>query len=353
MPLEFVRNDIVRMRVDAIVNPTNRHAFGTSGVDGAIRQAAGPEMNEACRRIEPLVPGEAKITPGFNLAARWVIHTVGPVWRGGVNDEQAILNRCYTNCLRAAREAGCESVAFPLISSGSYGYPRQEALDTAISAIRAFLEEEDMLVYLVVYDSESFAVSRDMIADIRAFITDRDIPSHVLARNRPMPSGSAPRQADAMPAARQARPESFEDAFDAPVMSEKSMAEESMDLEAFLRQQDEGFRDMLLRKIDEAGISDAECYKRANVDRKLFNKIKNNPEYRPGKPTVTAFVIALRLPLGQAREMLEKAGYSLNRASRFDLIIEYFITREMYDIDRINQALFSFDQSLLGSGMSA
>ncbi|MBO4299558.1 MAG: O-acetyl-ADP-ribose deacetylase [Clostridia bacterium] len=367
MPFQIVRNDITKMNVDAIVNAANETLLGGGGVDGAIHRAAGPGLLAECRTLGGCRTGEAKITKGYNLPCRHVIHTVGPVWTGGARQEAALLASCYRNALRLAEENRCESVAFPLISAGAYGYPREEAMKIAASTIREFLAEHDMTVYLVVFDRKSFAISERLYADIQAFIDDSYIgPDYELTESRRM-FQNAP---DAAPMATPRAPASQSAAQEKPrgklfpwqrrkeadlagsvheEFAERTVMADS--LNDYLSQLDEGFRDMLLRKIDEAGMTDAECYKRANVDRKLFNKIKNQPDYRPGKATVLAFAVALRLPLPETRDMLAKAGFSLSHSSKFDLIVEYFLRKGVYDIYEINDALFSFDQKLLGSGI--
>ncbi len=357
MPFEIVRNDITRMRVDAIVNAANSTLLGGGGVDGAIHRAAGRELLEECRTLGGCETGQAKVTKGYRLPCRYVIHTVGPVWEGGTKNEKALLASCYTVSLHLAAEYGCESVAFPLISSGVYGYPKEEALKVATDAIRDFLLSHDMNVFLVIFDKASFAISQRLYAHIRAFIDDAYAgPFYEEAESRRrylgntlFPAARAPWESESLPLAPEETEEApIEAAWDGD-WGEKASAGPS--LEDYLKRMDEGFREMLLRKIDEQGMTDAECYKLANVDRKLFNKIKNQPEYRPGKSTVLAFAVALRLPLAETEEMLKKAGFSLSHSSKFDLIVEFFIRQGNYDIFEINEALFAFDQKLLGSVM--
>ena len=369
MPFEIVRNDITRMQVDAIVNAANPSLLGGGGVDGAIHAAAGPELLEECRTLNGCRTGQAKLTKGYRLPCRFVIHTVGPVWQGGINGEAGLLASCYRESLRLAEEAGCESVAFPLISSGVYGYPKDQALEVATGTVRDFLADHDMQVFLVIYDRNSFAISRKLYADIRAFIDDAYVGPDYERREYERRTWNA-LQTDAMPSYGAAAPaekaakakrrwsilaprEKAKESRPEPVLRPEAEIKECLSvpkgLEEYVRQMDEGFRDMLLRKIDERGITDAECYKRANIDRKLFNKIKNVPDYRPGKSTVLAFAVALELPLEETREMLMKAGFSLSHSSQSDLIVEFFIRHGNYDIYQINEALFEFDQKLLGS----
>ena len=355
MPFEIVRNDITKMRADAIVNAANNSLLGGGGVDGAIHRAAGPQLLAECRGLGGCETGNAKITGAYRLPCRFVIHTVGPVWQGGGQNEAALLYSCYRRSMELACENGCESIAFPLISAGAYGYPKAEALAVATSAIRDFLLDHELWVYLVVYDRASFVLSSRLMANIQAFIDDGAIPpdfeetQKMRALRAEALHGMAPPAAAQQSAAKKKKRLLHPGAALTNAWKTIEEAEPAPGLEAYLTQMDESFRDMLLRKIDEQGITDAACYKRANIDRKLFNKIKNQKDYRPGKPTVLAFAVALRLPLEETREMLMKAGYSLSHSSRFDLIVEYFIRQGVYDIFEINQALFAFDQGLLGT----
>ena len=334
MPLQIVRNDITTMRVDAIVNAANETLLGGGGVDGAIHRAAGPRLLAECRRLGGCDVGEAKATKGYRLPCRYVIHTVGPVWRGGENGEREKLLSCYRNSLALAEKLGCESVAFPLISAGAYGYPRDQALRAATAAIGDFLEARDMTVYLTVFDRASFEIGEKLYRDIAAYIDDRYAEGHFVARSMPM---NLPCAAPALGASKKAMPK-----------KDAAKNDAFTSLDDALRALDESFSRMLLRKIDEKGMTDAQCYKKANIDRKLFSKIRSDPHYRPSKPTALAFAIALEMSLEETRDLLMKAGFALSHSSKFDIIVEYFITRGNYDIFEINEALFAFDQSLLG-----
>ena len=325
MPLSIVRNDITTMKVDAIVNAANESLLGGGGVDGAIHRAAGPDLLKECRTLGGCKTGEAKLTRGYRLPAKFVIHTVGPIWHGGGHGEREKLVSAYRTSLALALEQGCETVAFPLISAGAYGYPKDQALKVAVDTIGDFLLAHDMTVYLVIFDRAAYTIGGKLFADIAAYIDDRYVDAHTdgrETRRRQMAMASMP-----MAAPVGAVPPSLDEA---------------------LGRMDESFSQMLLRKIDERGMTDAQCYKKANIDRKLFSKIRSDVHYRPSKPTAAAFAVALELSLEEARELLGRAGFAFSHASKFDIIVEYFIAHGNYNIFEINEALFAFDQSLLG-----
>ena len=329
MPIQIVRNDITKMKVDAIVNAANPSLLGGGGVDGCIHRVAGPELLEACKTLGGCPTGSAKMTLGYRLPCKYVIHAVGPRWQGGHKNEEALLTSCYERALQLAKEAGCETVAFPLISSGIYGYPKDRALGVAMDTISHFLLENDMTVYLVVFDKSAYRISGKLFANIEEYIDDHYVDTHSDPPNRRVTSNV------------------FYEASGPFLPMAASMPGKS--LEEMVEQLDESFSEMLLRKIDESGMTDAQCYKKANIDRKLFSKIRSDKLYKPSKPTVLAFAIALELSLEETKDMLMKAGFALSHASKFDIIVEYFIQRGNYNIFEINEALFAFDQSLLGA----
>lgn len=337
MPLEIVRNDITKMQVDAIVNAANSSLLGGGGVDGCIHRAAGKGLLEECKTLGGCETGNAKITGAYNLPCKYVIHAVGPRWLGGKRNEKELLESCYKVSLQLAKDNNCESVAFPLISSGIYGYPKDQALKVAIDIISAFLLENDMMVYIVIFDKAAYKISEKLFSDIAEYIDDNYVDEHTDYRRESMRMNApmAPMQASI-------------GLFEADLCECKAMMAED-DLDAKLKQIDESFSQMLLRKIDEKGMTDAECYKKANIDRKLFSKIRSDVHYKPSKPTAIAFAIALELSLAETKDMLMKAGFALSHSNKFDIIIEYFISKGNYNIFEINEALFAFDQSLLGA----
>lgn len=394
MPFQIVRNDITKMHCDAIVNAANETLLGGGGVDGAIHRAAGPELLAECETLGGCKTGLAKATGGYRLPCKYVIHTVGPIWDGGLHGEEVALRSCYRESLRLAAELQCTSVAFPLISSGVYRYPKAEALQVATSEIGAFLQAHDMMVYLVVFDRSAFHISQQLRDDIEEFIDQNYVDTHgdMYDRSRALGYGrdeykestvsrpgfhrlfgakksaaskdsfsmdgekcgelvsNAPRQ--------EANVECDCDDYDSeeiayneapkPLLQAPTYAV-GTSLKDVVSQLDESFSQMLLRKIDEKGMTDAECYKKANIDRKLFSKIRSDVNYRPSKVTAIAFAVALELPFAEAGEMLRKAGYAFSHSNKFDVIVEYFIRKGNYNVYEINEALFEFDQALLGA----
>ena len=361
MPLLLVRNDITKMTVDAIVNAANPSLLGGGGVDGAIHRAAGPELLEECRTLGGCRTGQARITGAYRLNAKYVIHTVGPVWRGGGCGEEGLLRSCYQNSLALAADRGCETVAFPLISSGVYGYPKADAFRVATEAISAFLGDHDLMVYLVLFDRTAFLLGDDRFGGVQSFIDDAYAEAELKRpRNqRPYRWEREPREdtgalyapgvledaclcgSVAVPAAKP------KGAKGKPLLTLEQRKDE--DLEAMLRQLDEGFSRTLLRLIDEKGMTDVQCYKRANIDRKLFSKIRSDPHYKPSKTTAVAFALALELTLPETQSLLARAGFTLSRSSLGDVIIEYCIRQKQYSVISVNELLFSYDQPLLGS----
>ena len=338
MPLEIVRNDITKMTVDAIVNAANESLLGGGGVDGAIHYAAGPKLLAECKTLGGCKTGKAKITGGYNLPSKYVIHTVGPIYEDGKHGEKVLLESCYRESLALAKEHNCETVAFPLISSGVYGYPKDQALKVAIDVISDFLLENEMKVYIVIFDKAAYKISEKLFSDIAEYIDDNYVDEHTDYR-RERSRMNYPCQSVMIGSA---QPEYLD------LCECKAMSAED-DLDAKLKQIDESFSQMLLRKIDEKGMTDAECYKKANIDRKLFSKIRSDVHYKPSKPTAIAFAISLELSLDETEDMLKKAGFALSHSNKFDIIIEYFISKGNYNIFEINEALFAFDQSLLGA----
>ncbi len=364
MPLRIIRQDITTMQVDAIVNSTNAKMVGYSGVDFAVHKAAGPMLDKACAKLAPLALGSAKITKAYNLDAKYIIHTSGPIWQGGSAGESIILKSCYLESLRLAIKKGCETVAFPLISSGNYGFPKDQVLRFAVQVITEFLFEHELTVYLCVFDRTSYEFSKKLFDEISQAINDEDTEAPIVSYSEAdccfgfsqfedeeineeelLESTETRREiCGNVPPPPMPRACAAHTGFLKPKRQKKTET-----LEEYLRTMDKSFAYKLFDLIDARGMTDVECYKKANVDKKTFSKIKCNPQtYKPSKQTAVAFAIALELDMDQTQDLLASAGLTLSRSYTFDKIISFFIQKGVYDIFEINQALFEFDQVLLG-----
>ena len=401
MPFTIIRNDITKVKADAIVNTANPLPVVGGGTDSAIYEAAGKEkLLRARQAIGPIARGEAVHTPAFKLKAKYIIHTVGPVWQGGLNGESETLASCYRNCLRIADELKCESVAFPLISTGVYDFPRDRGLSVALSEISAFLMEHEMKVILVVFDPDSFRLSERLVGEIDQFIDDLGAEAasqreyrplgveerlnlrndatqrSVYARNLPkaqdtFAAPSVPAERASLHSRRLRKNievpfaavdrEQMEDVLSpgeaAPEDSGTSETQitarmlgisAEMSLDELITHKSDSFQTRLLQLIDQSGMDDVTVYKRANIDRKLFSSIRCKKNYRPKKLTAVAFAIALRLDMPTMTDLLSRAGIALSPSSTFDLIISYFVSRRFYDIYEINAVLFKYGEPLLG-----
>lgn len=341
MPFTIVRQDIIKMKVDAIVNAANTGLQMGGGVCGAIFKAAGAhELQAACDKLAPIKTGEAVITPGFRLTAKYIIHTAGPVYSDGKHGEEELLRSCYTNSLKRALENACTSIAFPLISSGIYGYPKDEALQVATSAIQDFLTDHDLEVTLVVFDQSAFTISRELLGAVENYIDEHYIETHEIRRRKLLDV-----EREALDEADENVGKYNEPLFEDMLAPSVGAAAPLDDLVGNL---DEPFSATLLRLIDTKGKTDVEVYKRANLDRKLFSKIRTGKGYMPSKRTAIALAVALELPLDETDDLLERAGYALSHSQKFDVIVEYFIVSGKYNIFEINEVLFKYDQPLLG-----
>ena len=359
MAFQIIRNNIVNVEADAIVNTANPLVDVGAGVDEAIYTAAGWERLFADReKIGEMKPGDVAHTPAYDLDAKYIIHTIGPAWLGGDHGEREAVARCYRDSLKMADELGCGSIAFPLIATGTYGFPKDEALKIAVAEISDFLLGHEMEVMLVVYDRESFEVSGKLFDDIRAYIDEDEVHYRPRAnrsrrlreymRNesvleKPMPNIAAETEEDDELVLEAAADDlEYEFAYDSYIAPADKLEER-------LDHLDKTFQEYLFMLIDRKGLKDSEVYKKANIDRRLFSKIRSNRDYKPSKMTALALAIALELNIDQTRDLLKTAGYALSGSDRFDKIIEYCIETEEYDIYEINCILFNYKQPLLGA----
>lgn len=392
MAFQIVRNDITKIKADAIVNTANPEPVFAEGTDSAVYAAAGAEkLLEERRKIGRIAEGEVAVTPAFDLDAKYIFHTVGPIWQGGSHGEKKILRNCYVNCLYKALELGIESIAFPLIATGVYGFPKADVLQTALSVFSGFLAENELEIILVVFDNESFELSGKIFTGIDEYIDEHYVGEKLVEEyagsafcgasqipfleEEECAGDAAEAVSDEVPVERERRERrrierlkrergSFlgggrmsAQAANAAVPMDKvppsgmalAVEAKKRSLEDVVKNISETWSESLLRLITERGYTDTEVYKRANVDRKLFSKIRSNKDYQPKKNTAVAFALALRLNLDETKDFLRRAGYAFSPSSKFDLIIEYSIDHGVYDLMLINGVLFDHDQPQLGA----
>lgn len=351
MPFEIVRNDITNMRVDAIVNTANPRPVIGSGTDSMVHEKAGPELLAAREKIGNIDRGCAAITPAFNLQAKYVIHTVGPIWFDGEHNEAELLHNCYNNSLNLAWENKCKSIAFPLISTGNYGFPKDKALHIAITAFSSFLLKHEMQIYLVVFDKSAYKLSEKLFHGVASYIDEHFVDlCEQAAVTENLRSFRRHRRAERMEICEDRailEPEFLSAGM--ATMAPSMAAPKELTLEDSLKEADAGFSETLLSLIDKTGKKDSEIYKKACISKQHFSKIRNNPHYQPTKPTAIAFALALELDLEATYDLIGRAGFTLSKSSKFDLIIRYFIEHKEYNVVAINVALYEFDQPLLGS----
>lgn len=356
MPFEIVRNDIVNIQVDAVVNTANPNPVIGSGVDSGIHKKAGPELLAARQKIGCIDFGDAVITPGFGLDTKYVIHTVGPVWENGNHGEEQILSSCYRKSLELAKEHKCESVAFPLIATGNYGFPKALALQIAVREISTFILENEMQIYLVVFGKEAFALSEKLFKSVSSYIDENYIRSKTIDEY-----GTESVYNSRLEIRRIREKRKWSNRIDNNICYSRE-PEDCLDMSVcaamptnsdvwgqLLKNLDAGFSETLLKLIDRTGKKDSEIYKRANVDRKLFSKIRNNMDYKPSKATALAFAFALELDIDETKDFIGRAGFALSHSSKFDVIVEYFLVNRNYNVFELNEVLFAFDQPLIGA----
>lgn len=347
MVFQIVNADITKLPVDAIVNPSDRMYSGSGGTDLAIHTAAGKGLREECGRLPPLHVGSVEVTGGYALPSKNIIHTCGPVWIGGEHNEPVLLRSCYINAMLRAKQIGAESIAFPLISSGTFGFPKDQVLEIAIAAIRDFQQtmSGELDVTLCVFNRRAYELSRKY--DLEQFLAKTTETEREITLSAPKLSHSMPMFSQRKKRERKVEEECAAD--EMPVFSSVPMAALEPDsLDNWLKRQDDSFAVTLLKLIDKKGMTDVECYKKAQVTKNTFWKINNNPTYRPSKQTVIAFAIALELTLEETEQFLKTVGFTLSHSNTFDMIIEYYISNGIYDLYEINAALYRYDQMCLG-----
>ena len=380
MPFEIIRDDITRVKADAIVNTANPNPVIGAGTDSAIHCAAGAGLWAAREKIGKIPVGSAAETPAFDLPAKYILHTVSPAWVDGAHGEEALLRQSYDAALALADRLGCRSVAFPLLSSGSYGFPKDRALSVAIGAFTEFLLTHDLRIILVVFGGDSYALARGLFGDLRSYIDDRYVGNAEEVEYGP-PYGNGLRRRETLQTEfrTQIRPPRYPKAGKTAYEEAKPLPDEAprpdaigqdaiplfeaisckqaiepetkpSDLDSILKGAESTFTEHLLDLLRECGEKDSDVYRRAEISRQLFNKIINKKDYQPSKSTAIQLALGLRLNLAETQKLLEKAGYALTRSSRTDLVVQYFIERGEYSIVVINTALFDCGLPLLKTG---
>lgn len=345
MPFQIIRNDITKVKADIIVNTANPQPVIGSGTDSAVYNAAGADALLAERKkIGSINPGEAAVTPAFYLSAKYIIHTVGPVWNDGRHGECEVLRSCYEKSLSLAAELSAKSIAFPLIATGVYGFPKDKALSIALSAVSEFLMSHDMKVILVVFDRKSFILSGRIAGNIDEYIDEHGVS---LIRDAEYSAlDKTPGFISRIEEMRRLKPEIQDGVFNSAKSTEDITEEKSLD--KILENAGETFQQRLLKLIDASGMDDVTVYKKANIDRKVFSRIRCKADYKPKKKTAVAFAIALELDLPAMMDLLSRAEIAFSPSSKFDLIITYCVKNGIYDIFEINAVLFKYGQPILG-----
>lgn len=360
MPLKIIRNDVTKVAADAIVNTANPLPLIGAGTDTAIHEAAGPALLDARKQIGRIEVGDSAATPAFGLPAKYVLHTVSPSWNGGLDHETELLRNAYDAALRLADRLHCRSVAFPLMAAGSYGFPLDVALSVAMQAFTDFLMDHEITIYLVLFNGKAFGLAGSLFDDLKSYIDD----NYVEAQNKKEYRFSLPRRrrAESTLFLGNAAPTASK-ADEAP---EEAAAKEAADfsyaqmmapmaapggLKEYLAQSETTFSEHLRDLLVERDGKDSEVYKRAEVSKQLFSKILSNKNYQPTKSTAIQLAIGLQLDLDQTQKLLDKAGYSLTRSSKADLVVQYYIEKRIYNVTFINAALDDCGLPLLKTGL--
>lgn len=324
MPFQIIRNDIIKVKADAIVNTANPNVAVGDGVDYAIYKAAGREkLLEARKKIGLLMPGEVAITEALDLEAKYIIHASGPWWQGGEEGEELLLKRCFDNSLQLAWENGCRSIAFPLLATGTYGFPKKLAIEIAVHSFRIFLQEHDMEIMLVVFGNEAVNISGELVDEVRSFVDDHYVKEAFSEEYR--------------------RDRLYLEECQVCASVFKSVeAEPTVSLDDALKSiYTESFEKYLQKLINKKGLKNSQVYAAANISKQYFSKLLKG-KVKPSKEKVLALAIGLNLNLDEAVDFLRIAGYALSPISQTDTIVEYFIRNKDYNVLKIDIVLFDY-----------
>lgn len=349
MSIYSICADIAQFRCDAVVLSTNAALTIDSIGMKALRTGGGEKLQKELQPFNRFTDGKARIVKNHRIKCDQVILAAVPTWKDGHSGECELLTDCCINSLKLALRNGNKKVAFELYDAELFGFPPEIAYNIQYEAIESYLESHDMTVFLV----SSKRVQNDTVSGLRRFVDDyydRPEPQVCYSIAPATAGGVVAFEAPAGAALGVVAGLTCIDSQSKPKKPvDKSLFTIPPELEKRLKMRDESYQQMLFRLIDERGLKDSECYKRANVSKQVFSKIRCNAEYRPTKPTLLAFAVALHLSFDETVELLQKAGYAFTQSSQFDIIVTYFIQKGCYDLFQINEFLYSYDQSLLGS----
>lgn len=349
MPFKIIRDDITKVKADAIVNPANPEPVIGGGVESAIYEAAGREkLLEARKELGRLQPGKVGVTEAFNLDAKYIVHVSGLYWKGGNSFEARCLKECYEKALKAALDKGCKSIAFPLLGTGTYGFPKDIGLDVAVSTFTEFLEEYEMDITLVVFGNDAVNVSGKLVDEVRSFVDDKYVKEALEAeykKDRNIERYALPNERFHL-----LLKEETYDVPDNACTKETFSAEPSGSLEAALKNiYKESFEKHLQQLINKKGLRNSEVYAAANISKQYFSKLLKG-QVKPSKDKMLALAVGLRLNMDETADFLRIAGYALSPISQTDTVVEYFIRKQEYNVLKINIVLFDYGLEPLSNG---
>ena len=349
MPFKIIRDDITKVKADAIVNPANPEPVIGGGVESAIYEAAGKEkLLEARKELGRLQPGKVGVTEAFNLAAKYIIHVSGLYWKGGNSFEARCLKECYEKALKAALDKGCKSIAFPLLGTGTYGFPKDIGLDVAVSTFTEFLEEYEMEITLVVFDNEAVNVSGKLVYEVKSFIDDKyahEVLETEYKKDRNIERYALPNERFHL-----LLKEETYDVLDNACTKDTFSAKPSGSLEAALKNiYKESFEKHLQQLINKKGLKNSEVYAAANISKQYFSKLLKG-QVKPSKDKMLALAVGLRLNMDETADFLRIGGYALSPISQTDTVVEYFIRKQEYNVLKINIVLFDYGLEPLTNG---
>ena len=349
MSFKIIRDDITKVKADAIVNPVNPEVCIGGGVESAIYEAAGREkLLEVRKELGRLQPGKVGVTEAFNLDAKYIVHVSGLYWKGGNSFEARCLKECYEKALKVALDKGCKSIAFPLLGTGTYGFPKDIGLDVAVSTFTEFLEEYEMDITLVVFGNDAVNVSGKLVDEVRSFVDDKYVKEALeteYKEDRNIECYALPNERFHL-----LLKEETYDVPDNACTKDTFSAKQPGSLEAVLKNiYKESFEKHLQQLINKKGLKNSEVYAAANISKQYFSKLLKG-QVKPSKDKMLALAVGLRLNMDETADFLRIGGYALSPISQTDTVVEYFIRKQEYNVLKINIVLFDYGLEPLTNG---